>query len=232
MYSEWFLSSIEKVDVYYVKPIRYDSFDTMIQAVEDGKAIGGVWFGRNFSESLEARFLEPDSIDNRTLSESSVKVYIDNLPFLFSNGFIDSMRETAYKLIGHIYTQFNQTRQETPIELSEILYANGSKLSDFLMPGYLISFIYLPMLIMASQLLIAEKRDGLFERCLIAGVGHNVVLVSHYLSSCVVAMLEIGLMLITMKTSLYSIYNEASYGLIFTILLTQASNAISTGKSN
>lgn len=229
-YSQWFLNSIQKVDVYYVNPLPQDSFKSMIESVKSGKAIGGVWFGKNFSDSLEERLLEPNTIDNETLVESNLKIYVNNMPFLFANGLVDSLRETAFRLIGHIYVEHGQSQPETPIVLKETVYGEGSKLVDFFLAGYMLCMAYLLLTMMCSQLLQKEKNDGLFERCLIAGVGHRLVLFAHYLASCIVGIVMILLMLIAMKISVYPVYNRTTYAVIFLHLLAQSSSAIATGK--
>lgn len=230
LHSKGLLNSIEKVDVYYLNPIYYNSLDAAIQAITDGKAIGAIWFGRNFSEALEARIGDPESADNRTLFDSNVKLFLDTTNYLFTNGFIDSMRQTVYKFMSALGTSENSTLFDAPIDVREIIYAADSKLSDFLLPGYLISFIYLSQVSLSSQLLIQEKKDGLFERSLVAGVGHHLVFFSHFFSSCILSIIQISLMLMV-SLFIFEITNFGSYQLIFGLVFAQAANAISVGKN-
>lgn len=211
-----------------MNPIKYDTLDSAVQAVKDGKVVGVIWFGQNFSESLDTRVLEPETIDNQTLISSTVKVFLDSTPFLSANGLIDSLRQSVYHLLGNVYAKHNLARLEAPIDLREVVYAKDSKLSDLLLPGYLISFIYLSQVTLSSQLLIQEKKDGLFERSLVAGVGHHLVFLSHFLSSCILSIVQIGLMLFV-SLFIFQITNYGSYELIFILIFAQAINAVSTG---
>ena len=222
------MSFIEKVDVYYLNPIYYDSLDSAIDAITAGKAIGALWFHKNYSQALDIRINEPESIDNQTLSESNVKLFLDNTNYLFVNGFVDSMRQTVYKYLSALTANISNTQLEAPIKIEEIIYAKDSKLSDFLLPGYLISFIYLSQVSLSSQLLIQERKDGLFERSLIAGVGHHLVFFSHFFSSCILSLIQISLMLLV-SLFIFQVTNFGSYQLIFGLVFAQAANAISVG---
>lgn len=217
------------MDVYYIKPNYYDSQEAAIQAITDGKAVGAIWFNQNYSEALDSRIIDPDNIDNQTLSMSVVKLFVDTTNYLYFNGFYDSLRQTVYRFLGKVSALNNVTQFDAPIKIQEIIYAKDSKLSDFLLPGYLISFIYLSQVSLSSQLLIQEKKDGLFERSLVAGVGHNLVFFSHFFSSCILSIIQIILMLVV-SLFLFRVTNFGSYQLIFALVFAQAANAVSVGK--
>ncbi|XP_017488688.1 PREDICTED: ABC transporter G family member 20-like, partial [Rhagoletis zephyria] len=119
LHSKGVLSAIEKVDVYYLNPIYYDSLEAAIGAITDGKAIGAVWFGRNFSDAFESRLSEPESIDNETLVESTVKMFIDTGNYLFANGFVDSMRQTMYGYMKKFSLSQNLPMFDAPIDVRE-----------------------------------------------------------------------------------------------------------------
>ncbi|KAJ6216304.1 hypothetical protein RDWZM_007461 [Blomia tropicalis] len=226
-YSKQILDSIQKVDVYYLNPIYYNSLDDAVNAIHHGNAVGALWFSRNFSDSLESRINDQD-IDNFTLNSSTIKLFVDNSGYLFSNGFVDSVRQTVYNFLSSLESEKNLLFSEAPIKIEEILYAKDSKLTDFLLPGYLICFIYLSQVSLSSQLLIQEKKDGLFERSLVADVGHNLIFLSHFLSSCILSVIQITLMLI-FSLVIFNITNYGSYRLIFVLVFCQAASAISTG---
>lgn len=187
-----------------------------------------MWFGGNYSDSLAARVSEPDTVDNQTIESSNIRLFLDTTNFLFVNGLLDSMRQTVFRFLGQYSARNNVSQFEAPIDLREIIYAKDSKLSDFLLPGYLISFIYLSQVSLSSQLLIQEKKDGLFERSLVAGVNHNLVFLSHFLSSSCLAIIQIALMLLV-SLLIFQITNYGSFELIFVLVFAQAANAIATG---
>ena len=229
-YSKLLIDSIQTFNTYYLKPIYYDSLDAAIGAINDGKALGAIWFSGNFTQALDARLNAPDTLDNQTLANSNVKLFLDTSYYIMGNGFIDSMRETVYSFVKQLNGS-NNFLTDAPIEVRETIYGEGSKLSDFLLPGYIISFIYLSQVSLASQLLIQEKKDGIFERSLVAGVGHYLVFFSHFISSCILAAIQIVIML-TVSLFIYNVTNFSSYQLIFILVFGQAVNGIAIGRCN
>lgn len=139
------MKSIKKVDAYYVDPVPYESLESAISAVDKGYATAAVHFYPDYSEALDRRIsgAQDEDIDNETLSRSSLHLWLDNTNFLYANGLIDSLRMTLYETIGDIFNENNMSRIDAPLRVVETVYAQNSKLSDFLLPGYLISFMYL-----------------------------------------------------------------------------------------
>jgi ABC-type multidrug transport system permease subunit len=216
------------VDAYYVQPVNYSSLAAALEAVDKGYVTGALWFGKSYSSALDERITAGEDIDNETLVESNLHLWIDNTNFLYANGLVDSMRQTLYYLMGDIYTEKNLSRIEAPLKVVETVYAENSKLSDFLLPGYLISFMYLSQVSLSSQLLIQERKDGLFERSLVAGVGHQLVFISHFITNCLMSFIQIILMLI-IAFIVFQITNYGSYELILFLVMVQAANAIAIG---
>ena len=144
-YSKRLLNSIKQVDAYYVHPIDYQSIESAIEAVDRGYVTAALWFDKNYSQALDERILgaQNEEIENQTLVDSSLHIWLDNTNFLYANGLIDSLRMTLYEMIGDIFIEKNLSRVDAPLKVVETIYAENSKLSDFLLPGYLISFMYL-----------------------------------------------------------------------------------------
>ncbi|CAG2111099.1 unnamed protein product, partial [Medioppia subpectinata] len=141
-YSLRLLNSIKQVDAYYVEPINYTSLSSAIESVDKGYVTAALWFDRDYTNALDMRIAgaqDPD-IDNQTLSESN------------------SLRLTLYELMGDIYMEKNLSRIEAPLKVVETIYAENSKLSDFLLPGYLISFMFPSHLSFSYK---SEKTDSL-----------------------------------------------------------------------
>ena len=144
-YSVRLLNNIKKVDAYFVEPVPYASLESAIAAVDKGYATAAVHFHKDYTEALDRRIADAqdDDIDNETLSRSSLHLWLDNTNFLYANGLIDSLRMTLYETVGDIFIENNMSRIDAPLKVVETIYAENSKLSDFLLPGYLISFMYL-----------------------------------------------------------------------------------------
>ncbi|KAH7638028.1 abc transporter-like protein [Dermatophagoides farinae] len=227
-YSVRLFDFIEKVDIYYLKPKYYDNEEQAMNALKYGHIVGILIFDSNFTDAMITRVNDPDSMTNETYLSSIIRIHMDNSNFLFANGFIDSLRQTVYNFLTMVHQEQNLTRFEAPIDLHDIIYAKDSKLSDFLLPGYLIAFIYLSQLTISAQLLVQERSEGLFERSLVAGVSHNLVLLSHFFSSFVASAIQVTLMLYV-GLFLFEMINEGPIWLVFTMVMAQALSSVATG---
>jgi len=214
-----------------VEPVNYSSLAAAINAVDKGYVTGALWFDKSYSIAMDERIMSGEDIDNETITQSNLHIWMDNTNFLYANGLVDSMRQSVYYLMGDIYSEKNLSRLEAPLKVVETVYAENSKLSDFLLPGYLISFMYLSQVSLSSQLLIQERKDGLFERSLVAGVGHQLVFISHFITNCLMSFIQIILMLI-IAFIVFQITNYGSYELILFLVMAQAANAIAIGISD
>ncbi|KAH9419718.1 hypothetical protein DERP_001548 [Dermatophagoides pteronyssinus] len=227
-YSNRLFDFIEKVDIYYLKPIFYDDEKQAMNALEYGHIVGILIFDANFTDSIINRVIDPDSMSNETYQSSIIRIHMDNSNFLFAQGLIDSLRQTVYNFLTMVHEEQNLTRFEAPLDLHEIIYAKDSKISDFLLPGYLIAFIYLSQLTISAQLLVQERSEGLFERSLVAGVSHNLVLLSHFFSSFVASAIQVSLMLFV-GLFVFEMINEGPIWLVFTMVMAQALSSVATG---
>lgn len=211
-----------------MKPKYYDNEEQAMNALKYGHIVGILIFDSNFTDAMITRVNDPDSMTNETYLSSIIRIHMDNSNFLFANGFIDSLRQTVYNFLTMVHQEQNLTRFEAPIDLHDIIYAKDSKLSDFLLPGYLIAFIYLSQLTISAQLLVQERSEGLFERSLVAGVSHNLVLLSHFFSSFVASAIQVTLMLYV-GLFLFEMINEGPIWLVFTMVMAQALSSVATG---
>jgi ABC-type polysaccharide/polyol phosphate export permease len=81
---------------------------------------------------------------------------------------------------------------------------------------------------LSSQLLIQERKDGLFERSLVAGVGHQLVFISHFVTNVLMSFIQVVLMLI-IAFVVFGITNYGSIELILLLVMAQAANAVAIG---
>ncbi|XP_054167797.1 ABC transporter G family member 20-like [Oppia nitens] len=230
-FSTKLFNNIKQIDLYYMKPHTYDTPSLAIDAVRQGRATGAIIVRPNFSDAIEDRVVIntlADGLDNETLADSQLKVYIDNTNYIYSQFMIDSLTQSVWHLISDILVANGRPAIPPPITLVETIYAPDSKLSDYLLPGYMIAFIYLSQVTLSSILLIQERKDGLFDRSIVAGAGHQLIFVSHFLTSSLMSFLNVILMLL-IAFIWFDITNYGSYSLVVVLVMTQAVNAISLG---
>jgi huntingtin len=229
LYSKKLFNSIKQIDLYYIKPLYYDSKESAIDAVVKGRAYGAIIIGKNFSTALDDRILDSENADNDTISDSNLRVYIDNTNYIYAQFLVDSLTQSIWSLISDILVEDGKNRMPPPIDVVETVYAPDSRLTDFLLPGYMIAFMYLSQVTISSLLLIQERNDGLFDRAIVAGAKHQLIFMSHFITGCLMSFLNIILMFV-IAFIWFKITNYGSYLLVMFLVMTQAANAITTGK--
>lgn len=231
IHSQKLINSFQKIDLYYIRPKFYNSEESAIDSVKRGYSTGAIIIGENFSDAIEERILNAQNnsfIDEDIIRESQIKIYMDNSNYIYAQFLIDSLTQTVWQMISKVLVESGRPPISAPIQLKETIYAPDSKLSDFLLPGYMIAFLYLSQVTLSSILLIHEREDGLFDRAIVAGAGHSVVFASHFLTGCLMSFLNVVLMLI-IAFIWFDITNYGSILLIVFLVMTQAANAIALG---
>ena len=227
-YSEDLLKQLKPLERHVIIPVMYPNLQSAIDAVISGSAVGVIWFKHNFTDSMEERVVNPLDIDPQTIDTSSLHLFMDNSMIVLGNAFIHSLSETVWKFVSNLSQMRNQTNIEIPITVEKTTLSQNLLLKDFGLPANLIFYIYLSQIILSSLVLTQERKDGLFERSLIAGVSHHLVLISHFLTNLLLSIIQIVLMYLT-AFIIFSEVNNGSAFLIFNFLMSQALNAITTG---
>lgn len=165
----------------------------------------------------------------QTLNQSTIKVYLDNSNSLVSLPVWDMLKFGSWKLVNKVNEDNGRIPLTSPVVIREVVYGENTEASDFLLPGYMISFLYLSQVVLTSQLLIQERLDGFFDRAIVAGAKHSLLFFSHFLSSFIFALGQIGLMFLV-GFVWYRMPHFGSMWLSFGLVTLQATSSIMTGK--
>ena len=168
-------------------------------------------------------------IDNKTIRQSTIRVFLDNSNMFYSQLLMDIFNFGSWELINKVVEDHGEITLASPFVIKKIVYAEGTEMSDFLLSGYMIGFLYLSQVTLTSQLLIQERNDGFFDRAIVAGAKHSLMFFSHFITNFLFSIVQIGLMFIIGFT-LYSIHNYGSYWLAFMLIMIQSASSIMTGK--
>ena len=230
LYSEDILGGLIRspVERHLIKAIPYPSLQSAYDAVVDGSVVGAVWFKHNFSEAMNERVDNPYDPDFRALDTSSLHLFVDNTVVMYSQAFIHSLSESIWKLVTNLSAIRGQISFEIPIKVEKTSLSKDLVLKDFGLSANLLFFIYLSQIVLSSLSLTQERKDGLFERSLIAGVSHHLVLISHFCTNFLLSLIQTLLMYLTA----FLIFNEVNNGSVLVVtafLLSQALNAITSG---
>ncbi|CAG2166561.1 unnamed protein product [Oppiella nova] len=230
-YSTELLASLLPVERHLIRPVMHPTLQSAIQAVRNGSAVGAIWFKHNYSDSLDDRLDDPmgDDLDVSVYDTSAVHTYLDNSHIMFGNAFTHSLSESVLKFVTKLTRDRNLTAIEIPITVEKTVQSESLLIKDTGLSANLIFYVYLSQIVLSSLVLTQERKDGLFERSLIAGVSHHLVLVSHLCTNFVISLVQILLMYGTAFWVFDEVNNNGSGCLIVAYLTTEALNAITSG---
>lgn len=206
----------------------YSSLESAIQAVENRSALGALWIPANYTDSFDTRLEDAFSADNSTVDNSTIRLYMDNSMYMDSLEFLNTLLESFTDFSKTIFKEKDMHAIEFPIKIEHSPLSKDYRFSDYYMPGYFLLFMYISQITVASLALTQERKDGLFERSLVAGVSHELIFISHIITSCIISIVQIILLYITAFV-IFNNPNNSTFLLQFGFFLVQSLNAMSLG---
>lgn len=196
--------------------------------MENNKAIGAIWIPENYTQSVELRIEDGFTADNVTVEDSTIRVFLDNSHFLLSIEFYTSLLESFTNFARKLFQAKDMDTLEIPIKVETTELSKDYRFNDYYMPGYFLLFVYISQVTMAALTLNKERKDGLFERSLIAGVSHELVFFSHIITSFLISTIQL-LLLDLIAFVLFENPSNSNYWLKFSLFMLESLNAMSLG---
>ncbi|CAG2122306.1 unnamed protein product, partial [Medioppia subpectinata] len=176
------------------------SLEEARQAVVDGKAWAALHFSHNYSYALNQRRVLAGLADNDTIESSNIKLYLD-----MSNQVIGFVLLRSFFLAFQTFAQdylsllgYNPATVTLPITIEKVIYGNlHPSMTEFMAPGVIILIAYYATTALTALSLVLERKDGLLERSLVAGVNSIEFLASHIMTQTLVLTIQEIFMLIT-----------------------------------
>jgi len=195
-FSNWFLRHIDNNTVIQ-KP--YHSFDSAIEAVKNGEAWAALVIGHNFSSALQMRVLMTGDVDNQTIEMSSIHLYPDMTNQMISLKLYESITQSFINFGKEVLALMGQSTAmvELPVVLENPIYGERAPtFTEFMAPGVVLSIAFLAAVALTALAFVMERKEGLLERSLVAGVSSTEFMLSHVLTQLLVLSVQVALLLI------------------------------------
>jgi ABC-type multidrug transport system ATPase subunit/ABC-type multidrug transport system permease subunit len=178
---------------------HYNSFESAYESVEAGKSWAFIDINDRFSSALRLRHLYGPEVDNETINESQIRVHIDwsnqAIGVQIERYFYEAMMKFAEQIA--LQSETNPDAVKIPLVFEQPVYGNRDEsMRDFVLPGCYILLAFFSTAAVTSHLILEERRDGLLERSLVAGITAFEFLISHALTQFLILCLQISLMLL------------------------------------
>ncbi|XP_057368473.1 ABC transporter G family member 20-like [Daphnia carinata] len=158
----------------------YGSISDALEAGKNGQVWGVIHFGHNFTQEFEIRQSVGDSASLENIIRSRISVNMDS-----SNQQIDIFIEKwLLEAFGDFFKDFMKACQYEPeagyipvVFLDPVYGEKDTPFTEFMAPGLIISIVYFMAVSLTAGVFVSERKQGLLDRCLVAGVTMTEILI-------------------------------------------------------
>lgn len=198
--------------------VNYDSASAAIDAVRRGETWGAVVIGENFTENLKLRFLDPSAVTDDLIDGGNVHLHLDMSNYLISLQLQRLLLQAFQTFAMNTMGEYNISKglAQLPVEQERPIYGDREPtFTEFMAPGVLLSIAFLAAVALTAIALVQERKEGVLERSLVAGVTSTEFIMSHVLTQLLV--LHVQVFLLLMFTFL--VFEIPSRGYFFWVII-------------
>ncbi|RWS22511.1 abc transporter-like protein, partial [Leptotrombidium deliense] len=224
---------VDKLDPYVVDRLDYTDLEDGKEAVRNGSVWGVLHIPARFSYSLLQRMSKGDAVTTDIIENSTIKVYPDltnqQISYTMERAFKDAFQGFAREALEASFR--NPALAEFPLALGEPVYGDIKHQGylEYMAPGVVVSISYIMATGLTALAFILERRDGLFERSLVAGVDTLQILIAHALTQVIVMVVQIAFVLV-FTFAVFDIPSRGPFIWVILLLLLQGCTGMAFGK--
>ncbi|CAG7829425.1 unnamed protein product [Allacma fusca] len=223
-----YLDAIPKFSVHLVPFVTEED---AIKEIEMGQLWGYISFPQNFSIALMDRELNGNAADNSSIYESRIRIQMDmsnqQIAFSLQRILLESFRSFSRKLLNDC--DYDPVLGELPLHFDEPIYGHDHpSFMEFMAPGIVLSIIFFMAVALTGSAFITEKKEGMLDRSLVAGVTTGEVISAHMVTQYVVMVGQTVLVLVFM-IAVFEVPVRGPLGWAIVITLLQGTCGMSFG---
>eukprot|EP00117_Sycon_ciliatum_P049119 scpid21523/ scgid0343/ ABC transporter G family member 23; ABC transporter ABCG.23 len=215
------------------------SISDALQEVKKGRSWGYLHFDEDFSSAFVERTQSPYTVDNDTISNSSIHVRLD-----MSNQQIALVIEeditaafqcfektllVKYASLLHPGKAINPNSVSSPIEVGPPVYgALQPRFTDFVAPGIIVAMTFVMSIGLTALSVIIERKQGLLDRTRAAGVTDIELLAALTLTQLAILIGQMVLMIVVAVEG-FKVRNDGPLALLFLIVILQGLTGMAYG---
>ncbi|VDI71215.1 Hypothetical predicted protein [Mytilus galloprovincialis] len=195
-FSDMFLDCLDSSAIHNVS---YKDLPSALESVREGKSWGVISIGQNFSQDLLQRFTNTKNISNTTIEGSEIKLHLDMTNQQIALTIQQSVMLSYEKFTTILLKMFNMNPSlgQLPIVLAEPVFGtNDPSFTNFMAPGIILSITFFMATGLTTLVFVTEKKEGLLDRCMVAGVSAFEIMLAHVFTQLIVMVVQVGLLLV------------------------------------
>lgn len=190
---------LSRIDNRSVIQLPYDNERDALDSVKFGKSWGALVIKEDFTGNLKTRFIDPQSTSADMIDGGNVHLHLDMSNYLIGlqlqRLLLQAFQSFAMDTLGEF--GINKGLAQLPVQLEEPIYGvREPTFTEFMAPGVLLSIAFLAAVALTAIALVQERKEGVLERSLVAGVTSTEFIMSHVITQLLVLHVQVGLLLI------------------------------------
>ncbi|XP_059166224.1 ABC transporter G family member 20-like [Physella acuta] len=197
-----------------ITKVMRDDIDSAVMDVKMGNSWSAMHIKQNFSLDLITRYDEGLHASNQTIDGSTVWLYMDmsnqQIAFTIQSRVMLAFRDFSRMLLESF--GYNPSIASIPVGLAKPVYGSFStSFTDFMAMGLIVSATFFLACGLTTLVFVLERKEGLMERMIVAGVAPIEIMISHVLTQLLVMF---GQVLLMFAIALL-VFNMTHFGNIF-----------------
>ncbi|XP_023183206.1 ABC transporter G family member 23-like isoform X2 [Xiphophorus maculatus] len=222
-FSQSLLSFLDNSSVIQVPLPHNEAFE----GVHRGEYWGVIGFGQNFTNYLTKRILQRQ-VSKEVIDGGSVHVWLD-----LTNRQIGLMLQKQLHQAFQAFVDYKMGAlaylAALPIKFEEPIYGSlNMDFTTYVTPGAVLSISFYLAVGLTALSFVLERKEGLLDRCWVAGVSSMETMLAHLFSQLFVISVQILLMLLFILL-VFKMPNEGSLFLVICLIVLQGVTGISFG---
>ncbi|KAK3590643.1 hypothetical protein CHS0354_013676 [Potamilus streckersoni] len=190
---------LTNLDSQVIHQVPYSSLDAGLDSVKAGKTWGIIYINYNFTIAIIDRFAKCANASNTTLDESTVKLHLDMTNQQIALIIQEKVAQAFQDFSSNLLIQFhkNPAIAQVPIKLETPVYgSNMPSFTNFMAPGVIISITFFLATGLTTLSFVLEKKEGLLDRSLAAGMTSVEIMLAHVMTQLVVMAVQVAILLV------------------------------------
>ncbi|XP_058255596.1 ABC transporter G family member 23 isoform X1 [Hemibagrus wyckioides] len=222
-YSRSLLSFLDNTSINQVSLSHSAAFE----GIRNGEYWGVIEFGENFTTYLTKRMFQP-RVSREVVEGGSVHVWLD-----LTNRQIGIMLQKKLHEAFQAFVDSKMGSQaylvSVPVKFEEPIFGSqNTTFTTFVTPGAVLSITFYLAVGLTALSFVLERKEGLLDRCWVAGVSSLETMLAHLFSQLLVISVQITLLLLFILL-VFKIPNEGSLVLVICLIVLQGVTGISFG---
>ena len=178
----------------------FETLEEAIESVKLGHNHAAIEINERFTIASMLRLYYLTETNEDTLGESMINVYIDQSNQVIAlqvKSFL-YLAMTKFSRVIALKVDIKHEFFEVPLNFDETIYEDSKgSIKEFVLPGFYLASVCYNAAVMTGHNIIVERKDGIFQRSIVAGITASDILSSNIIFQMLVQVFQMTLLLST-----------------------------------